>query len=216
MLARRFLPETLFVLLVLAVYADPLFTRRNFAGRDLVAYNLPMEKSVHDAYARHRLPVWMPEASGGRPLLPNPNIGALYPVRPLLSLLPFALAMRVFPVLHWALAGVGMIVLLLSMGVSRAAAWVGAVTYAFSGVAVSEAYFPHVQPGMALLPWILWAVKRRAPTFASGVLALSSFFALDFLAGDVFTIALAVGCCLLWIIFEGNRTERGKNWVRLL
>ncbi|MGH9317048.1 MAG: hypothetical protein ACRD1P_08075, partial [Thermoanaerobaculia bacterium] len=41
-------------------------------------------------------------------------------------------------------------------------------------------------------------------------------FALDFLAGDVFTIALAVGCCLLWIIFEGNRTERGKNWVRLL
>jgi len=208
-------PGALFVLLVLVVYADPLFLRRNFAGRDLVAYNLPMEKSVHDAYARHRLPVWMPEASGGRPLLPNPNIGALYPVRPLLSLLPFPLAMRVFPVLHWALSGVGMIVLLLSMGVSRAAAWVGAVTYAFSGVAVSEAYFPHVAPGMALLPWILWALQRKAATFASSVLGLSMFFALDFLAGDVFTIALAVGCCLLWILFEVNRAERGREVLRL-
>ena len=46
----------LFLLLVMIVYADPLFTRRNFGGRDLLAYNLPMEKTVHDAYARGRLP----------------------------------------------------------------------------------------------------------------------------------------------------------------
>ncbi len=94
---RRALPGVLLVLLIGAVYSDPLFFRRNFAGRDLLAYNLPMEKAVHDAYGRGRLPVWMPEISGGRPLLPNPNIGALYPVRPLLALVPFPLAMRIFP-----------------------------------------------------------------------------------------------------------------------
>ena len=80
-----------FVALVAMLYADPLFLRRNFAGRDLLVYNLPMEKAVHDAYARGRLPVWIPEVSGGRPLLANPNMGAMYPVRMLLSVLSFVL-----------------------------------------------------------------------------------------------------------------------------
>ena len=46
-----------FAALVCLLYVDPLFVRRNFTGRDLIAYNLPMEKSVHDAWARGRLPV---------------------------------------------------------------------------------------------------------------------------------------------------------------
>ncbi len=165
-LANRLLPGTLFVLLVLAVYADPLFLRRNFAGRDLVGYNLPVEKATHDAYSRGRLPVWMAEISGGRPLLPNPNAGAFYLVRPLLSLISFPLAMRVFPVLHWALAGIGTILLLRALGISRAAAWVGAVTYAFSGVSVSEVFYSNYQPGMTLLPWVLWAFGRETPSVA--------------------------------------------------
>ena len=94
---RRLLPGIAFALLVIGAYADPLFFRRNFAGRDLAVYNLPMEKAVHDAYARGRLPVWLPEISGGRPLLPNPNAGSLYPVRPLLSALSFPMAMN----FHW-------------------------------------------------------------------------------------------------------------------
>jgi hypothetical protein len=96
---RRALPGVLFALLVIGVYAGPLFFRRNFAGRDLLTYNLPVERAVHDAYARGRLPVWIPEISGGRPLLPNPNSGAFYPVRPLLSLVRFPAAARLYPVL---------------------------------------------------------------------------------------------------------------------
>ena len=107
--SRAWIPALGFAALIVVVYADPLFSRRNFSGRDLVVYNLPMEKAIHDAYARGRLPVWMPEISGGRPLLPNPNAGAMYPVRPLLSILPFPLAMRLFPILHWIAAGIGVI-----------------------------------------------------------------------------------------------------------
>ncbi|HMF09016.1 MAG TPA: hypothetical protein VKJ00_07765, partial [Thermoanaerobaculia bacterium] len=75
--------------LLAVVYADPLFVRRNFAGRDLIPYNLPMERAIHDAYARGHFPVWLPYVSGGRPLLPNPNAGALYPLRILLSPIAF-------------------------------------------------------------------------------------------------------------------------------
>ena len=191
----------LFLALVVVVYADPLFRPRAFGGRDLTPYNYPTESVVHDAYARGRLPVWEAEISGGRPLLPNPNAGALYPARWLLSPLPFPLAMRIYPVLHWALAGAGMLVLLRRLGVSREAAWIAAVTYVFSGVSVSEVFFLHIQPGMTLLPWILWAVVRgegRAPDAA----LLGIFFALDMLAGDIFTVAMGVFCAALWILLE--------------
>src|SRR5712692_5404746 len=84
----------LFLALIVVSYADPLFGPRAFGGRDLTPYNYPTESMVHDAYARGRLPVWAADVSGGRPLLPNPNAGALYPARWLLSPLPFPLAMR--------------------------------------------------------------------------------------------------------------------------
>ncbi|HSS45519.1 MAG TPA: hypothetical protein VLO07_09275, partial [Thermoanaerobaculia bacterium] len=208
------MPGMLFVLLVLTVYADPLFTRRNFAGRDLVAYKLPMEKAIHDAYARRRLPVWMAEISGGRPLLPNPNAGALYPVRPLLAPLPFALAMRVYPVLHWVAAGVGMIFLLRLIGVSRSSAWLGAVTYGFSGVVVSEVFFPHLHPGAALLPWILWQTHRAASGGPGRLVGLSVLLALDFLSADVFTLLLAVLGAFLWILLETPAGDRPPALLR--
>jgi hypothetical protein len=207
---RRFqtaLPAFAFVLLVVVVYADPLFVRRNFGGRDLTAYNLPMEKTIHDAYSRGRLPVWSAEISGGRPLLPNPNAGALYPIRPLLSAFPFPFAMRLFPILHWIAAGIGMVILLGSLSASRAACWVGAVTYVFSGVGISEALYPHIQPGTALLPWIVWAIARSATKRPGGLVLLSILLGLACLAGDVFTVGTAIVSCGLWILLERPRSK---------
>ncbi len=197
----------LFAALVVVLYADPLLVRRNFSGRDLIAYNLPLEKSVHDAWARGRIPVWTPEVSGGRPLAPNPNAGALYPVRAILAPLPLPLAVRIFPVLHWAAAGIGVLVLCASIGRSRGAAWIAAVTYVFSGVSVAEAFFPHILPGMTLLPWIVWAAGRRNGTPASRLFVLGCLFALDFLAADVFTIGVAVAAAALWVALEEDAAE---------
>jgi hypothetical protein len=200
----------LFVLLVVAVYADPLFFRRNFAGRDILGYNLPVEKSIHAAYRRGRLPVWLSEVSGGRPLLPNPNAGALYPARPALALLPLPLAVRLYPLLHWALAGSGVLLLLSVIGASPWAAWTGAVIYVFSGVSVSEVFYSNYQPGMTLLPWVLWAFHRPAATAAGRILPLSLFFGLLFLAGDVFTSSLALLCTLLWLVLEREKAEQKR------
>jgi hypothetical protein len=208
---RDWIPALAFAALVVILYADPLFFRRNFAGRDLFVYNLPMEKAMHDAYARGRLPVWMPEMSGGRPLMPNPNAGAMYPLRPLLSVLPFPAAMRLFPSLHWIAAGIGVIVLLRSLGTSRAGAWLGAVTYVFSGVGVAEVFFPHIHPGMALLPWVVWAVARPTGSASRKVLLLSLLYALLFLAGDVFTVGMAVLASGLWILLEMERRDRRRE-----
>jgi hypothetical protein len=212
-LAGRLMVGVLFALLVTAIYADPLFNRRNFAGRDLLPYNLPVEKAIHDAYERGRLPVWFSEVSGGRPLLPDPNCGALYPLRPALSHFSFAAAFRIYPVLHWIAAGIGMMLLLRVLGVSIAGAWVAAVGYVFSGVGVSEVFYTNYQPGMALLPWILWAAARPAGTGKVPLLAL--LYGLDFLAGDVFTVGLALLGSLLWILFEPEPRTRRSEALRL-
>jgi hypothetical protein len=214
-LRERVLPGFLFAALVIVVYADPLFVRRNFCGRDLLVYNLPMEMSVHEAYSRGKLPVWSPEISGGRPLLPNPNAGALYPLRAALGPLSFPAAARVFPVFHWIAAGIGMMALLRAIGASRAGSWIGAVTYAISGVGVSEVFYPHIHPGMALLPWTVWAVARPGTSRGGRLLVLSFLFGLLFLAGDVFTGAMAIVSCALWILVEGDRSERTGTLVLL-
>jgi hypothetical protein len=210
---RRLAPSALFVGLVVAVYADPLFFARIFTGRDLIAYNIPMEKSVHEAWASGELPVWTPEISGGRPLAPNPNMGAFYPTRVLFSRLPFQTALRLSPILHWAAAGIGMLLLLSALGVSRGGAWLGAVTFVFSGVSVSEVFYPHIQPGMTLLPWILWQARRARGV--RGVIGLSIPFALVLLAADVFTIAVALGCAALFLVLEQDEAEAARGLGRV-
>jgi len=204
----------LFALLVTAVYADPLFVRRNFGGRDLLGYHLPIEKAVHDAYQRGRLPVWISEISGGRPLAANPNVGAFYPVRPLLSLFPFPLAMRIYPVVHWVFSGVGMILLLRLLGVSASGAWLGAVTYVFSGISLSEIFYTNNHPGVTLLPWIVWSVARPA-ALTRRLLVCSIFLGLDFLAGDLFTIGIALAAAALWIGLETEPQRRFVGWCAL-
>lgn len=201
------LPIAAFLALLAVVWFDPLLERRNFAGRDLIAYNLPMEKVVHDAYARGRLPLWVDEVSGGRPVLPNPNAGAMYPLRILLSPLPFPLAVKLFTVLHWAFAGIGALLLARRLGTSRSGGWMSAVTYAFSGVVVSEVFFPHILPGMALLPWIAWALIRPA-SVPSRAIGLSVLFSLGLLAGDVFTFGMAILACVGWILLGARPGER--------
>ena len=205
----------LFAALVLLLYANTLLSRRNFSGRDMTAYNLPMEKSIHDAWSRGTLPVWTPEISGGRPLGPNPNVGAFYPLRVLLSALPFPLAARIFPLVHWIAAGLGMLALAAAIGRSTAAAWIAAVTYVLSGVVVGEAFFSHIQAGMALLPWIVWAVARKTGTPASRFLTLAVLFALDFLAADIFTIGIAVVAAALWIALEEDYGTGLRSAARL-
>jgi hypothetical protein len=206
----------LFALLILVVYADPLFSRRSFGGRDLGGYSLPIEKAIHDAWSRGRLPVWLADISGGRPLLPNPNSGALYPVRPVLSLLPFPVAMRIFAVLHWILAGFGMILLGESLGLSAAGCWVGAVTFVLSGVSVAEVFYPNIHPGMALLPWMLWALSRRSSP-AVRCVSVGLVFGLLLLAGDIVVCSLALLSALLWLVLEIPEGEQKPSlaWLGL-
>ncbi len=207
----RFAPAALFAVLVMLVYAEPLVTRRSFVGRDLLPYGLPLERAVHEAWSRGRVPVWSEDVSGGRPLLPNPNAGVFYPIRPLLSVVSFPTAMRLFPVFHWMFAGWGMLALLGALGGSREARWIAAATYAFSGVIVSEVFYLPLQAGAALQPWALWVLVRPGASFGGRAVGLGAVYGLMFLAGDAVSIGIALLAAAAWVAFEVSGSQRRES-----
>ena len=202
-LLRLGLPAV-FALLVVVVYTDPLFARRSFVGRDLIPYGYPLESATHAAWSQGRLPLWNDDVSGGRPQLPNPNAGAFYPLRPLLALVPFPMAMRILPVAHWIVAGIGMLLLVGALGGSREAGWVAAGTYAFSGVLVSEVFYLPNQAGSALQPWALWSLVRPATSTSRRVLGIAVVYGLMFLEGDAVSLLLALLAASIWILSSAS------------
>ena len=122
--------------------------------------------------------------------------------------------MRLFPILHWILGGWGMLLLLRSIGGSRAAAWIAAASFAFSGVVVSEVFYSNFQPGAALLPWSLWALARPAARPIGRILPVALVYGSMLLAGDAFSLSLALFSAALWILLELPRQERGSRLLQ--
>ena len=201
--------------LLAIVFADPLFSRRAFAGRDFARYFFPIEQAVHDAWSRARPPLWMPEVSFGRPLASNPNVGAFYPIRIGMAVLPLEGALKLFPVLHLALAGLGVFLLARLLGISSLAAGTAAITYALGGPALAEMDYLNLIPGFALLPLVVWSAGRLARRPGAGAAAAFGLcWGIDLLAGDVFTAGLALFAAMLLTVQEG-RGGRGPI-LRLL
>ncbi len=76
-------------------------------------------------------------------------------------------------------------------------------------------FYPHIQPGMALLPWLLWACARPWRRRAAQILTLAFLFTLDLLAADVFTIGLGILAVALFTALETDRSGRGAAFARL-
>ncbi|HET7451208.1 MAG TPA: hypothetical protein VFL12_00575 [Thermoanaerobaculia bacterium] len=190
---KRVDPALLWLGIVVLVFADLLFLPVMIYGRDVNSYFLPLENAVHRAWAAGRLPLWFADVSGGKPLLPNPNAGVFYPLRLAAALLPCAAGFKLYLVAHVFLAGWGAIRLARELGATRGGSLVAAVVYAFSGPVLSTVLFSNMLPGAALLPWIAWAARRlavRPDACRAGVVA--ALLAADLLAGEPFTIFLAV------------------------
>jgi hypothetical protein len=108
-----------------------------------------------------------------------------------------------------------MLALLRVLRVSAAGSWIGAVTYVFSGVGVGLVFFPNLHPGMALLPWVVWAVARPTQTLSGRVVPLSSLLACDMLGGDVFTICMALAAATLWVLMGEPASSRWRSLAAL-
>jgi hypothetical protein len=167
------------------VFADFLFSSKNFYFRDILNFHYPLRQVLVSSYARGEFPLWNPFVYLGQPMLANPNYMALYPTNLLHLMFSFNYAFKLHFVLHPILGGIGAYFLQRRLGLQAAAAAGGAVAYEFSGTVLSFLNLYNIVPAVALLPWIGWAFvaavesKGWGRSLVLGALAALQVFAVE-------------------------------------
>ncbi len=155
------------------------------------------------------LPLWNPHILGGEAFHANPQAGIFYP--PTYLLAPFHsegrisyVALEAYQLLHQAFAGVGMLLLMRSLGARTMGSLGAAVVFMFTGFFTTPGHQAIVLTA-SFIPWVLLAVRRlfeRKTAFRSVVLALA--LAMMILAGhpQVAYYGLLLACA--FSLFEGG------------
>jgi hypothetical protein len=188
--ARALVP----ILGVVTLFCLPLLPEilgtRRLVFRDAQVTHWPWRRVAMGSLARGRVPFINPSASGGEPLLPNPNAVLLYPTLLLEKVLPPASAFNLHYLLHvfWALFGAR--ALARRLGLSEGAAFFSGVAFAFSGILMSFlSAFANSGPSASWLPWCAAASLDavRADSFhraLRGCAATGCAFGMQLLAGE--------------------------------
>jgi hypothetical protein len=177
------------LLFALPLLPEILGTRR-LVFRDAQITHWPWRRVAMAAWAQHRVPFVNLSASGGQPMLANPNAVLLYPTVLLERILPAASAFNLHYLLHvlWALFGARL--LARRLGLSHGPAFLAGVAYAFSGMILSYgSAFANSAAAAAWLPWCAaasWDVARAGslPARTRAVAAAALAFGLQLLAGE--------------------------------
>ncbi len=183
---------------------------------DQLTYDLPLQHTVYQAWRRGEVPWWDPYTFGGRPLLADAHVNGTDPVRLLCyALLPFAPAYNWTLILHWALSGAGLLVLLRRWGFSVTSS----VGLALAGQCAGyhALFFGHPWNTGAFLyyPWLwvawdVWLAERRRWAWPAAGLAVAGIF----YAGNLQSHAYLVVFALVFVIGYGGRSA--SAWRRVL
>lgn len=178
--------------------------------RDVAFYHFPGKKVLRDIVLGGEFPYWNVFVSAGQPLAANPAYGVFYPLTWLI-LLPGALyGFHLLALSHVYIATLGMYALLRSLGTTRAAAVLAALSFGTGGLMLSGLQlFPFLFSG-AWMPLACLFTERflRLRRRRDFVLA-SATLALQLVIGEPVTV-LQTGLLLgLLALFRGER-----RWAR--
>jgi hypothetical protein len=180
----------------------------------------PWAKAVRMAWKEGSLPWRNRWNACGSPLAANGQSAAFFPLTFLMMALPLANAFNLAAALKLFVALTGTWLWLAELGVSRVAALLGAVVFAFSFTMVPWLLFPHTSV-IPLWPWALFAIERmREPAVRRrAVFALALVLALELLAGHPESVVLGGLFTALWIgcrSLSGEFERPGKLFAGIL
>ena len=217
----------LFSIAAVLLFALPLLPEilgtRRLVFRDAQITHWPWRRVAMAAWEEHRVPFINVSASGGQPLLANPNAVLLYPTLLLETILPGASAFNLHNLLHvlWALFGARL--LARRLGLSSGPAFFAGVVFAFSGMMLSYgSAFANSAAAAAWLPWCGAAALElaRARSLSQRVraaMALGIALGLQLLAGEpaisLLTLLFAAGLGLASTLTRGESRWRATAWL---
>jgi len=210
-------------LAVVALFCLPLLPevlgKRRLVFRDAHITHWPWRRVAMRSLAAGEVPFVNEFASGGQPLLANPNAALLYPTVLLETVLPAAAAFNLHYLLHVFWAFLGARALAGRLGQREGAAFFSGVAYAFSGMALSYASaFANAGPAAAWLPWCAAAAldlsRARGPrAIVRGAAAAGIAFGLQLLAGEpvisLLTLLFCGALCLADVFSQIERPAAG-------
>ncbi|MBN2058660.1 MAG: YfhO family protein [Candidatus Saganbacteria bacterium] len=196
-----------FLVLVLVFFAKFLTGEQVLAFKDLSRYFYPLRHFMVEQVRAGQWPLWNPYIFCGFPLLATLQIGFFYPLSLLYFILPFNLAFNYFTILHYLLAACFMYLLLRYYQLSRAAAFLGGLVFAFSGYLLSVSNMNTSLMAVVWLPLVLLVydslLKQR--TFLK-IAGLASLLALQFLGGEPTIVFVTVFLLVAYaIVFAASR-----------
>jgi hypothetical protein len=213
------------VALVLAagLYFQPLlpFSRpTHYIASDFASYFYPVFRYVAEEVAAGRLPHWTPYVGVGYPLLSDIEACVFYPPIRLMTFLtapPSYLALELYAIGHYVIAGAGMLVLGGRFGLPLVAAGVAALTFMLSGFGWAHSAHLTIIQSSAWLPWLLVAYHRALATSSAGwTVAGGGVFALVLLGGHPqIALYVAVALALSGALAAWERRGRGSARVTL-
>ncbi|HEV2063135.1 MAG TPA: hypothetical protein VGS00_01135, partial [Thermoanaerobaculia bacterium] len=209
-------------LAVVVLFCLPLLPevlgKRRLVFRDAHITHWPWRRVAMRSLSAGEVPFVNEFASGGQPLLANPNAVLLYPTLLLEELLPAASAFNLHYLLHVFWAFFGARALASRLGQREGAAFFSGVAYAFSGMALSYcSAFANAGPAAAWLPWCAAAAldvarARGARALVRGAAAAGIAFGLQLLAGEpVISLLTVLFCGALGLadVFSGRERAAG-------
>jgi hypothetical protein len=201
-----------FATVFLAGYAPVLFDGRQFGYRDGAHFYYPLYQRVQQEWNAGRWPLWEPGENAGVPLLGNPTAAVFYPGKVVFAVLPYAWGLRVYVVLHTALAFGAMLVLMRSWRTTWVGSTLSALSYAF-GAPIWFQYSNIIYlVGAAWLPLGFLAVDRWVRLGRRrGLVELALVWTMLTLGGDLqsaYLLGWAAAAYAAGIAWKRGRTAR--------
>ena len=207
--------------LTVIFYWKILFTSQAIFPWDLMDFHYPLLAYVHEEIRHFRLPLWLPYAFSGFPIIADPEGQIFYPPNWLMVLvhpfapLPFRLV-EIQIVVHYFLAGLFMFHLARDFTRDTLSALFGGILFMFSGAMVAHAQHLAIINANAWFPLVFLLARRgllenqRFYTLAAGV-----FFGIEILTGHVQHAVLLGLLLFLYFAYEACvGPDRARLWPR--
>ena len=204
-------------------YWKIIFTRQAMFPWDAGDFFYPYLAYVHEELRHFRLPLWLPYAFSGFPIIADPEGQIFYPPNWLMVLvhpfapLPFRLV-EIQIVVHYFLAGLFMFHLARDFTRDTLSALFGGILFMFSGAMVAHAQHMAIINANAWFPLVFLLARRgllenqRFYTLGSGV-----FFGVEILTGHLQHAVLLGLLLFLYFGYEAcvgpNRAQLWPRWM---
>lgn len=157
----------LFLIVPFLAFPELIFAGKTLYHTDITWIHYPGHIFVADEWLAGRVPLWDPFRQAGKPMLAEPQIGVLYPLRALfLSSLNPSLELSLFLFMHYTLAAGFAFVLARSLSLSRWGATLAGLAFGFGGFLMAQNVNVNIMTGAIWLPLVLFGaietLKRRS------------------------------------------------------